>query len=123
MADTEITSPDIALRRFLEVVADEAAVNTTFRNRLLLATGARVLFAGEEDIATVDPVELAVRYDETTFKRIYSAMSPAQLKGILKARPHPAFATASDVQGQAKPALLEMLWSRARSRAEEKGRL
>ena len=121
--DSEGESPDQALRRFLEVVADEAATNTRFRNRLLLAIGGPIIFAGQEDIATVDPVELAVRYDETTFKRIYNTMSAIELKAILKAPPKPPLASANDVQGKAKPALLTMLWSRARDRAEEKGRL
>jgi hypothetical protein len=50
-------------------------------------------------------------------------MTAIELKGVLKAPPKPPLASASDVQGKAKPALLAMLWSRARDRAEEKGRL
>jgi hypothetical protein len=121
--DNEGDSPDRALRRFLEVVNDEAATNTRFRNRLLFAIGGPVIFAGQEDLATVDPVELAVRYDEKTFQRIYNTMTAAELRAVLKAPPNPPLASASDVQGKAKPALLVMLWSRARDRAEEKGRL
>lgn len=123
MKSPEQTSPDQALRRFLETVADEAATNVGFRNRLLLAIGSPVVFAGQEDIATVNPVELAVRYDEATFKRIYNTMSAAELKAVLKAPPKPALASASDLTGKAKPALLAMLWNRAHDRAEEKGRI
>jgi hypothetical protein len=123
MPDQNATSPDQALRNFLEVIADEAAVNTAFRNRLLMATGATVVFAGEEDLSTVDPVELVVRYDEATFRRIYNALSATQLKAVLQSRPNPALATSTDVRQKRKPDLLDMLWERARDRAEEKGRL
>ena len=115
-------SPDVALRRFLDVVADEATLNSAFRNRLLFAIGAPIMFEGSEDIATISPVEIAVRYEEDAFKRIYGTLKAPALKKLLVSF---NLATTTDVgaKGMKVPEFIELLWTRARSRAEEDGRL
>lgn len=121
MPDEKPISPNVALRRFLDVVADEADLNAAFRNRLLLALNVPVIFEGQDDLATVHPVELAVRYDEHTFKRIYSQLKGPALKRVLI--DHNLASTAeAGARGIRPPQQIELLWERARDRAEEDGR-
>lgn len=121
MPDEKPISPNTALRRFLDVVADEADLNAAFRNRLLLALNVPVIFEGQDDLATVHPVELAVRYDEHTFKRIYGQLKGPALKRILI--DHNLASTAeAGARGIKPPQQIELLWERARDRAEEDGR-
>lgn len=121
MPDEKPISPNVALRRFLDVVADEADLNAAFRNRLLLALNVPVIFEGQDDLATVHPVELAVRYDEHTFKRIYSQLKGPALKRVLI--DHNLASTAeAGARGIKPPQQIELLWERARDRAEEDGR-
>lgn len=122
MSNEKPISPNAALRRFLDVVADEADINAAFRNRLLLALDVPVIFEGQDDLATVHPMELAVRYDEHTFKRIYGTLKSAALKKILVER-NLASAAEAGAKGIKAPQQVELLWDRARGRAEEDGRL
>lgn len=121
MSEQSSTSPDVALRAFLDVVASEAEINAAFRNRLLAAIGAKVIFEGEDDIATADPVSLSVRYSEDAFRRIWGILKPADLKALLVAK---GLASKEDVKPLKKaPELLGLLWSRSREKAEELGRV
>lgn len=120
-------SPDEALRRFLRVIADEADHNQSFRNRLLLAVQTPILIEGQDDIASLQPQELAARYDETTFKRIYTQLKAAGITKVLK---NNDLATADDLRFPPRTTaakklemLLDMLWRRAHSRAREEGRI
>lgn len=119
-------TPQQALNRFLQAIADEAEVNPAFRNRLLQATDTPFIVEGQDDISSMDPSELAIRYDEETFRRIYGNLAVGPLTNLLK---NHNLATKEDmkfpgVTGAAKKkAFLDMLWQRARSRAEEHGRL
>lgn len=122
MPNEKPISPNTALRAFLDVIADEADMNAAFRNRLLLAIGVPVIFEGQDDLASVSPVELAVRYDEHTFKRIYGNLKGAALKKILT-----GFNLASAAEAGAKgikvDQQVQLLWDRACIRAEEDGRV
>lgn len=114
-------SPNTALRRFLDVVAQEADMNAAFRNRLLLALDVPVIFEGQDDLASVHPVELVTRYDEHTFKRIYSQLKGPALKKLLVE--HGLASTAeAGAKGIKPPQQIELLWERARLKAEEDGR-
>jgi hypothetical protein len=119
MSDQPVISPDVALRRFLEVIANEAAANTGFRNRLLQAVGVKVVFEGEDDIATADPVDLAQRYSEDAFKRIYGILKAPDLQSLMIGR---GLATKDTFPVKPKkrvPELLALLWETARERADE----
>lgn len=115
-------SPNVALRRFLDAVAEEADMNAAFRNRLLLALGVAVIFEGQDDLATVHPAELAVRYDEHTFKRIYGQLRGPALKKLLLTHSL-ASAAEAGARGIKVPEQVQLLWERARIRAEEDGRI
>ena len=121
MPNEKPISPNVALRRFLDVVADEADMNAAFRNRLILALGVPVIFEGQDDLASVHPVELAVRYDEHTFKRIYGNLKGAALKKLLVAHKL-ASAAEAGAKGIKVGDQVELLWERARLKAEEDGR-
>lgn len=122
MPNEKPVSPNFALRRFLDVVAEEADMNAAFRNRLLLALGVPVIFEGQDDLASVHPAEIAARYDEHTFKRIYGNLKGPALKKILT-----SFNLASAAEAGAKgikvPEQVELLWKRAHIRAQEDGRV
>jgi hypothetical protein len=119
MSDSNPLAPDRALRKFLDVVADEAAANVAFRNRLLMALGTPVIFEGEEDVMGIDPVDLSTRRGEDSFRRIYGTLAVPQLKVVLGTA---ELATKADVKGLKKPELIDMLWTRARDKAEARGR-
>lgn len=121
MSNEKPISPNASLRRFLDVIAEEANMNAAFRNRLLLAIGMPVMFEGQDDLATIHPVELAVRYDEHTFKRIYSQLRGPALKKILIMH---KLASAPEAGGRGITVAdqVQLLWERARIKAEEDGR-
>lgn len=121
MSNEKPISPNASLRRFLEVIAEEADMNAAFRNRLLLAIGVPVMFEGQDDLTTVHPVELAVRYDEHTFKRIYSQLRGPALKKLLVGY-NLASAPEAGGRGITVADQIQLLWERARIRAEEDGR-
>lgn len=118
-------SPDQALRRFLAVVAEEADMNSGFRNRLLLALGTPILFEGQDDLISVNPVELVIRYDADTFKRIYSSLKAPALQKVLK---ESGLATKDDLTfpkgikaADKVDRMLDMLFDRSKDRAAELG--
>jgi hypothetical protein len=110
MPDDRTISPDQALRRFLDVIADQAAENAAFRNRLILALGTTIYFEGEDDVSTMRPQDLARLYDEEKFRRIYGRFNAAALRRILITN---ELATTTDTRSVRAPALLDMLWARA----------
>ena len=122
MSTEKPISPNAALRRFLDVVANEADMNADFRNKLLFALKVPVIIEGQDDLASVHPVELAVRYDEHTFKRIYGQLKGPALKKILVEHELASSAEAG-ARGIRPPAQVELLWDRARLKAEEDGQL
>jgi len=121
MSTEKPISPNAALRRFLDVVANEADMNADFRNKLLFALKVPVIIEGQDDLANVHPVELAVRYDEHTFKRIYGQLKGPALKKILVDHGLASVAEAG-AKGIKPPAQVELLWERSRLKAEEDGR-
>ena len=127
MDSEKAISPDKALRRLLAVVADEAELNPRFRNRLLLSLQTPVYFEGQDDLASVDPVELVVRYDQETFFRVYTSLKAPALQRLLK---ETGLASKEDMifpkgtkAAEKVELLVDMLWKRANDRAEEQGRV
>jgi hypothetical protein len=114
MNDKPAVPAEEALHRFLEAVEQEAKVNPAFKLRLVNAMGVQVVFSGEEDLEKVSARDLARRYDEATFRRLYGGLKPAQIKTILLAEPF-ALATREDLKGKTgKPALIDLLVARAK---------
>ncbi|MEL6474742.1 MAG: hypothetical protein AAFQ21_11715 [Pseudomonadota bacterium] len=120
-----MVTPDQALRKFFQVVMDEADHNASFRNRIALSLGFTIHIEGEEDLASMDPSEISQRYEEDAFKRIYGALKAPALAKLIKSH---GLATADDLRfprGTRAPEKLErtldMLWERARDRADEMG--
>ncbi|MBI1339207.1 hypothetical protein GC169_03200 [bacterium] len=115
MSSTKAVTAPEALRTFLKVVETEAQINSEFRERLISALGVTVIYADAEDVEAANPITLAERYDEVTFKRLYGKLKAAVLKGILKRHD---LASDSDLKSLKTPAMIEMLWIRATERSE-----
>lgn len=118
MSERTRLPPQLALNRFLDAVRDEAATNPGFRGRLLEALAIEIYIEGEEEISAVDPIGLARSKSEATFRRVYSQLNATALRAVLR---DADLATATDLKGQTKASLIDMLWSRSRSRAAERG--
>ena len=114
----EPITPEVALGRFLTAIKNIADVDPQFRNQLIFAIGVPVIFAGENDLTTIEPHVVAARKDELAFRAIYSALSAPKLRSILTKS---KLATTVDLRGKAVGDMVDMLWARARERAEERG--
>ena len=113
-------APEVALARFLTAIQNQADVDPRFRNTLLLALGANIVFSGEDDLTTIEPHIVAARKDELSFRAIYSKLAAPKLRSILTKN---GLASATDLRGKSAPQMLDVLWSRSIARAEERGLL
>jgi hypothetical protein len=104
-----------ALDGLFKVVREEALSNPKFASRLLEAVGCTVEFRGEEALAAVDPVLVAMRGLEE-FRRTFLSMSVAELKKIGKSFSlMESHETARKTVGQ----LVDLLWERASERLRD----
>jgi hypothetical protein len=111
-------SPDVALGRFLTAIQNQADIDPSFRNNLLLALGVTIVFEGENDLTSVDPHIVAARKDELAFRAIYGRLTTAKLRSVLTKS---KLASTTDLRGKAPDEMMDILWRRARDRAEERG--
>ena len=120
MTDTkkDAVAPEVALGRFLTAIQNQADVDPSFRNNLLLALGVTIVFEGENDLSSVDPHIVAARKDELSFRAIYGRLTAAKLRAVLTKS---KLASATDLRGKAQDEMMDILWRRARDRAEERG--
>lgn len=119
MNHDEPIEPQVALGRFLNIVKNQADADQTFRDSLLQALGVTVIYAGEDEITNVAPHIVAAQKDELQFRAIYGQLNATKLKAILVTKSK--LASKADAQGKTADDLIDMLWQRARNRAEEKG--
>lgn len=115
----DAVEPAVALARFLTAIKNQADADPTFRNNLLLALGVTVVFQGENDLSSVEPHVVAARKDELQFRAIYGQLATAKLRALLTTKSK--LASAADLRGKTQPEMMDMLWDRAKSRAEERG--
>lgn len=120
MSSDEPVAPQVALARFLTVVRNRAEVDASFRDDLLQALNVSVIYAGEDDLANVAPHVVAAQKGELPFRAIYGALSVTKLRAIFKKS---GLATPADLTGKSAEALVDLLWTRALSRARERGML
>ncbi len=121
MADANNVEPQVALSRFLTAIRDQADADPAFRNRLLIALGVTVVFEGENDLFNVDPHIVAAMKEEMQFRAIYGALTTAKLRSVLTTKSK--LASAADLRGKSPEDMMDMLWERAKARAEERGLL
>lgn len=107
-----------ALSRFLSTIKNQADVDPVFRNNLLIALGVTVVFDGEDDLSSIEPHVVATLKNREKFFAIYSKLTSAKLRSTLTKS---KLASATDLRGQSQEQMLNMLWDRAKSRAEERG--
>ena len=82
MSDQHL-SPREALARIFQVVQEEAAANPTFARRLLDAAGVTVTFAGPDASKVLDPVIVALRGDQASFRETLATFPEADLKKMI----------------------------------------
>lgn len=116
----EGVAPDVALGRFLTAIQNQADIDPSFRNSLLLALGVTVVFEGENDLSSVEPHIVAARKDELAFRAIYGRLSGPKIRSLLTKS---KLASTTDLRGKTQEEMMNMLWSRARAKAEERGLL
>jgi hypothetical protein len=120
MTDTqsEQVAPEVALGRFLTAIQNQADIDPSFRNNLLLALGVTVIFEGENELTNVEPHIVAARKDELAFRAIYGRLTAAKLRSVLTKS---KLASTVDLRGKQQDEMMDILWRRARDRAEERG--
>lgn len=119
MSEMEKVEPHVALSRFLAAVKTQADVDPQFRNSLLLALGVAIYFEGEDELLNIEPHIVAARKDELQFRAIFGQLSAAKLRSVLTSKSK--LASAADVRGKNAGEMIDMLYERARARAEERG--
>jgi hypothetical protein len=107
--------PAEALNGLFRVVREEALGNPKFARRLLEAVGYTVEFRGNEALAAVDPVLVAMRGAEE-FRKTFLSMKAADIKKIGKTF---SLMENHETAGKTVGALVELLWKRARERVDD----
>ncbi|KCZ55617.1 hypothetical protein HY29_10860 [Hyphomonas beringensis] len=115
MTENEIDAQK-AINGFLAAIRDAAAESPAFRARLIEAMQVTVLYEGQEQFQGANPAVQAARWSKDAFCRIWGAAKVGELKATLKEND---LATATDMKGMKKNDLVELLYKRALSRAEE----
>lgn len=107
--------PAEALDRVFRVIREEALANPTFGRRLLEAAGVTVTYRGEEAIAAVDPVLVALAGHEE-FRRTFLSMKAAELKKIGEAT---GILHKKERLPKSATELVDLLWDRAQQRIRD----
>lgn len=115
MTTHRTVDPAEALDSLFQVVREEALSNPRFARRLLVAVGHTVQFRGEEALATVDPMLVAMQ-GVAEFRRTFLSMTARDLKRIGK-----TFSLMETHETARKPvgALVDLLWERAKERVHD----
>lgn len=119
--EPEKVDPQVALARFLTAIKSQADIDPNFRNNLILALGVTVIFEGEDDLLNIEPHIVAARKDELQFRAIYNKLPAPKLRSLLTTKSK--LASAADARGKSVGEMVDMLFERARARAEERGLL
>lgn len=106
-----------ALDRFLEELRREFRSNPEFAHRVVKALGAEVTFEGKLAAKLLNPRELVATKSEEDARRVLSALSLAELKTVAKTN---NLATTVDVKGKTADDLVEIIYSRAFAKAQER---
>lgn len=106
-----------ALDRFLEELRREFRFNPEFAHRVVKALGAEVTFEGKLAAKLINPRELVSTKTEDGARATLSALSLTDLKNIAKSN---NLATSIDVKGKSKEELVDMVYTRAVAKSEER---
>lgn len=105
------------LDRFFEEIRDEARENPAFAARLVRALGGEIVFDAANRRVLLNPIAMALAGDEAHFRAEFGAMSPADLRAVLRDF---NLASAVDMRGREKGELVDMLWQRALAKGRER---
>lgn len=109
------SDPAKALDSFFQIVREEALSNPRFARRLLEATGFTVEFRGEEALAAIDPLLVAMNGPEE-FRRTFVSMKP---KDVTKIGVDFNLVEREETKGKKIGALVDLLWERASARMRD----
>jgi uncharacterized protein YbcC (UPF0753/DUF2309 family) len=115
MTTNRTIDPAEALNGFFRVVREEALNNPRFASRLLDAVGYTVEFRGDEALAAVDPMLVAMRGPEE-FRRTFLSMTAAKLKKIGKDF---SLVESHETARKSVAQLVDLLWERASERLHD----
>lgn len=122
MDPNEVIDPTQALDEFFKIIREEAAANPQFSRRLVEAVGYKVIFRGDDAIATVDPVLVAMR-GLAEFRATFETMSTKDIQKIGEAhgllerpvRPPRGVRVVQPTLSE----LIALLWDRAQQRKHD----
>ena len=109
MSSNAPIDPATALNQLFQVVREEALANPRFARRLLDSVGCTVIFRGDEALAAVDPLLVAMHGHEE-FRRTFVSMTVANVKRVGKSAG--LFSQAEALPGNLGT-LVELLWDRS----------
>jgi hypothetical protein len=109
------SDPAEALDSLFQVIREEAMSNPKFARRLLDAVGFTVEFRGEEALASVDPLLVAMHGLEE-FRRTFSSM---KAKDVSKVGIEFNLIEKEEAKGKKIGALVDLLWDRASERMRD----
>jgi hypothetical protein len=115
MTTQRTIGPAEALDDLFQIIREEALGNPRFARRLLEAVGHTVEFRGEEALAAVDPVLVAMRGVEE-FRRTFLSMNANEIKKIGKTF---SLIESHETKGRALGPLVDLLWERASERVRD----
>lgn len=104
-----------ALDRLFQVVREEALANPKFARRMLDAVGVTVEFRGEESLAAMDPLLVALRGPEE-FRRTFLSM---KAKDVSKIGLDFNLIEKEETRGKKIGVLVDLLWERASERMRD----
>ena len=106
-----------ALDRFLEELRREFRSNPEFAHRVVKSLGAEVMFEGKLAAKLLNPRELVAGKPEDIARATLSSLSLTELKSLAKTN---NLATSVDVKGKSKEQLVDMVYTRALAKAQER---
>jgi hypothetical protein len=115
MTAHQTIDPAGALDSVFRIIRDEALNNPKFARRLLEAVGYTVEFRGEQALAAVDPVLVAMRGLEV-FRQTFLSM---KVKDVIKIGKDFNLVESHEVKKKKPSELVDLLWERASERMHD----
>lgn len=105
------------LDRFFDEIRAEARDNPAFAARLIEALGGEAVFPDEVKRDLLNPLAEAARESEAAFKSRFDSLKSADLKWLFRTY---NLASPIDLRGLDRAGMLDLLYARARAKAEER---
>lgn len=117
MAESPGLTPVEYIDRFFDELRAEVRSNPALAARLVKALGGNVVFEDEAKAEIASPYALAASGDKARFFSIFGSMKLGELRKVLKDN---NLATRVDMGGKSAEQLIEMLFTRASRKVNER---